>query len=694
MIFFDNSRPDRAKRASKETGADRLARLASSPIPPVKEYQLFTLDELLHGGDRTLIFDVESYVNYFLVSFKCVVTKKVVYFEDSPDSKIDLNLLTFILHRFLIVGFNSRTYDLPMCMVACQGARAERLKQVSDDIILNEMQAYEVERKYGVKALHVNHIDLIEVAPIDASLKIYSGRLHCERMQDLPFQPDAVLTREQAAIVRDYNINDLDNTELLFDFVRPGLELREELGREYNLDLRSKSDAQIAEAVIKSELEKLGVNCRQPNIEPGWSFYYNVPDYIQFKTPQFQHALEVVRATPFIVGNGGSAICPQEIEALKPRLGSGTYRLGVGGLHSSEECQAIFADARTLLIDRDVASYYPRIILNQRLFPEHLGEAFLTVFQTLVDRRLAAKHKSGAAKKAGNLEEAAYWGRVSDALKIVINGTFGKLGNLYSVIYAPHHLLQVCMTGQLSLMMLIEMIELAGIPVKSANTDGIVIACPADRYKELETIVMIWENATGFDTEETRYKALYSRDVNNYIAIKLKEAKDEFGETIWLDQTDGCKTKGVYSEVGSAQNSPLSKNPEAYICSMAVQAFLEFGTPVDETIGQFGQNVKSKYYPTPISRFVHVRQVRGGAEKDGVYLGKAVRWYYAKGETGAINYAVSGNQVPKSIGAKPLMIMPGVSLPPDLDFDHYANVANEILYDIGHFKKVQVGRFF
>ena len=706
MIFFDNSRPDRAKRANKETGADRLARLASSPIPPAKEYELFTLEELLTGGDRTLIFDVESYPNYFLVSFRCTRSRKVVYFEDSPDCQMNLNLLTFVLHRFLLVGFNSRTYDLPMCLVACQGARAERLKQVSDDIILNEMQAYEVERKYGVKALNVNHIDLIEVAPIEASLKVYSGRLHCERVQDLPFQPDTMLTREQAAIVRDYNVNDLDNTELLFDFVRPGLELREELGREYNLDLRSKSDAQIAEAVIRSELEKLGVNCRPPSIEPGWSFYYNVPDYVQFKTPQFQHALEVVKATPFVVGASGSALCPQEIEELRPRLGGGIYRLGVGGLHSSEtsepvkirsgkytQAEAHFADSRTLLIDRDVASYYPRIILNQRLFPEHLGEAFLTVFQTLVDRRLAAKRKSQVAKKAGDSEQAAYWGRVSDALKIVINGTFGKLGNLYSIISAPHHLLQVCMTGQLSLMMLIEAIELAGIPVVSANTDGIVIKCPVDRYKDLETIVMLWENATGFETEETRYKALLAKDVNNYYAVKLKEAKDAAGETIWLDETDGCKTKGIYSEVGSAQNSPLSKNPEGYISSMAVQAFLEFGTPIEDTIANCGQNVKSKYYPTQVSRFVHVRQVRGGAEKDGVYLGKAVRWYYAKGEKGAINYAISGNQVPKSIGAKPLMIM-NDNLPPDLDFDHYANVANEILYDIGYFKKAQVGRFF
>ncbi len=126
---------------------------------------------------------------------------------------------------------------------------------------------------------------------------------------------------------------------------------------------------------------------------------------------------------------------------------------------------------------------------------------------------------------------------------------------------------------------------------------------------------------------------------------------------------------------------------------MAVQAYLEKGVPIDETIGNRGCNVKTKYYPTEISRFVTVRQVRGGAEKDGIYLGKAVRWYYGQGETGAINYAISGNQVPKSIGARPLMILPD-TLPNDLDFDHYANVANEILFDLGHFKKPEISRFF
>lgn len=718
-MFFEDSRPDRKKRAMKLAGVDRARQLASSPVPPAKSYELFTPEQLNFGGDRTLIYDVESYINYWLVSFKCTVTKLVVFFEITAHGySINgwpvtpeqwFSQLNYILFRFRIVGFNSRTYDLPMTFVALQGVQPPMLKQISDEIIKQDLQAYEVERKYCGKVPRANHIDLIEVAPLDGSLKLYGGRIHCERLQDLPYPEDSTLTDEQIAVVRDYNINDLDLTMLLWEQLEQQIKLREQLGSEYGVDLRSKSDAQIAETVIVSEIEKLGIKVSKPPETPvGTQFYYQPPDFISFKTPQFQRVLEVVRTTPFTVGAGGYADCPQEIAALKPRLGIGTYKLGAGGLHSSEESVCYQADADTLIIDRDVASFYPYIILNNGFCPKHLGEAFLTVYRAIVNRRIDAKNKAKAAKNKPKpegmghnggpsldegLTEAELWAVVADSLKITINGTFGKLGNFWSKIYSPDLLIQVTMTGQLSLLMLIEMVELAAIPVVSANTDGIVIRCPKDRYTDLEQVVMTWEAITGFNTEETRYKGIFSRDVNNYIAVKLKEGKDAQGNQIWFDETDGCKTKGVFSEVGSALNSPLSKNPESYICSMAVQAFLEHGTPIEETVMNLGANVKAKHYKTPISRFVNVRTVRGGAEKNGVFLGKVVRWYYAKDERGCINYVQSGNMVPKSEGAKPLMNLDS-GVPADLDFDRYINEANKMLFQIGLYRKAQTGSLF
>lgn len=610
----------------------------------------------MFGPSRVLVFDVESYINYFLVAFKCLATKKVFYFEDYFDTTVPVNDLAHVLQRHLVISFNGIKYDIPMLLIAMQGVRAWKLKEISNDIIESGLQAYQTEQKYGVKQRGFNHIDLIEVAPISASLKIYAGRLHCERMQDLPYPPDAELTLEQIAHVRDYCINDLDNTELLYNELKPQIALREELGREYELDLRSKSDAQIAEAVIKSELEKRGVDTHKPEKIIGQTFYYQVPNFVSFQTPLLQQVLRTVATTLFEVGETGKANCPEAIKRLLINIGGSTYQMGNGGLHSCEKSAAHVADHRTLLIDRDVASYYPQIVLNQGLFPEHLGPAFLEVYRAIVHRRLKAKREGKTT--------------ISDALKITINGAFGKLGSQYSRLYSSDLMSQVTITGQLCLLMLIEAIELAGVPVVSANTDGIVIKCPEDRYKDLEHIVIAWEEKTGFVTEETQYRALYCRDVNNYIAVK----KDNEGK---------CKTKGIYSERGSALNSVLSKNPEALICSDAVQAFLAHGVPISETIS-LCQDVR---------RFVSVRQVKGGAEKDGVYLGKAVRWYYALNQTGQMNYVLSGNAVPKSEGAKPLMNLTP-ELPADLDRDWYINEANDMLFDLGYFKKAAVQQLF
>jgi hypothetical protein len=678
-MFFDESRPDRIKRARKLNGGNRAAELLRSPIPPAKQYTLFTLDELINGPSHTLIADTESYANYWLAAFKCIDTGKIVFFEDSPESQIDINWLGFVMHKFRIVGFNSRPYDLPIIQIAMQGARAETLNNISNEIIREEMQPYQIERKYGVKAPNINHIDLIEVAPISTSLKIYAARLHCERLQGLPFPPETKLTKEQAAIVRDYCVNDLDDTHLLFNHLQPFITMREQLGEEYNRDLRSKSDAQIAEAVIVTELEKLGPIRKKREWLVGEAFNYKMPQWLHFTSPQLRQLQEFIASVPLVISGGGKPKFPSDLKELsKPypllnvvvkekdgvkshviqvRLGDNSYTVAMGGLHSNEESVFYRSDQNSYIVDRDVASYYPYIVLNDKLFPEHLGEAFLEVYRNLVMRRLKLK-------KEKNPLEAG--------LKIAINGIFGKFGNIYSAVYSPDLLAQVTITGQLALFMQIEMLEYNGIPCVSANTDGAVYICPKMQYAQFEDTLTVWEGRTGFVTEETRYSALYSRDVNNYMAVKELENGKNFAE---------IKTKGIYSERGSAQNSVLSKNPEGLICSEAVQAFLANSVPLKETI----------YGCCDIRKFVSVRSVKGGGEKDGVYLGKAVRWYYAKDETGTIKYIASGNNVPKSEGAKPLMLLPS-EIPADLDFDHYYNEAIDMLYDLGFYQREKVGK--
>lgn len=617
--------------------------------PPAKPVDYFTYEELIATRGSVLIFDVEVYRNYWLVAFKCPQGGNVLCFEFRDDERLQhVESLIWVMRNFVLVGFNSNKYDLLMIMLAIRGYPCGQIKSASDQIIDEGVTAHQLIKDYDLNLPPMDHVDLIEVAPIQASLKTYAARLHCKRMQDLPFDPGKSLSAEEQHVTKLYCINDLDNTALLLKELTPQIELRFQLSGEYGTDLRSMSDAQLAEAVILKELRKLSPKgLKKPDIDPDYTCQYRVPDWLSYRRPELQAMLATVRGAVFVMDGAGRPKMPAALADLQIRLGGCVYRLGMGGLHSSEKSISHVADTETFLIDRDVASYYPAIILNQGLFPKHLGRNFLIVYRSIVERRLAAK-------KAKRKLEA-------DSLKITINGSFGKLGSPYSMLYAPDLMLQVTITGQLCLLMLIEMIEDTGIPVVSANTDGIVIKCPQGSYCDLEGIIKHWEAVTKFETEETRYRSIWSRDVNNYIAIK----------------TDGeCKAKGVYSEKGSALNSRLSKNPEHLICSDAVMAFLSVGTPIDETI----------YKCRDFSRFVSVKKVAGGGHKDGVYLGRVVRWYYAKGACGSINSAKSGNKVGKSDMGKPVMDLPD-EFPSDVNHDWYIQTAYEMLSDLGYYNQ-------
>lgn len=585
-----------------------------------------------------VVLDIETYKNYFLVALKNIENGKSVCFERTPTKELEIGKLIATLKKYTIVTFNGRNYDEPLLRYALKGVSNEQLKKLSDDIIQNNKKPWIVEEEYALAQLHfIDHIDLIEVAPGMASLKVYGGRLHSRRLQDLPIHHDAVLTDADIEVIRPYCINDLDTTIDLYRKLEPQLKLRCDMSEEYGVDLRSKSDAQIAEAVIRSEIEKRkGGRVYKPNFPSDYSFKYQVPEFIRYKTGQLQDVLTTVKTADFTLSDKGDVAEPESIAKLKFDFYGTTYQMGIGGLHSCESTVSYVSDDEYLLVDRDVTSYYPMIILNQKLYPSHLGPDFLEVYKTIVDRRVAAK-------RAGD--------KVTDAaLKITINGSFGKFGSKWSVLFGPNLLIQTTVTGQLALLMLIEALELAGIHVVSANTDGIVIKCPRSRYEEMTGIIGQWEKATGFNTEETQYAALYSRDVNNYIALKPNGT---------------YKTKGAFAEAG------LSKNPTNEVCVMAAVDYLQFGIPIETTI----------HSCMDIKKFISIRNVTGGAVKGDEFLGRAVRWYYAKGEKGTINYKTNGNKVAKSDGAKPLMSMNG-TIPTDIDHEWYVREAREILSDV------------
>lgn len=625
---------------------------------PFKPIEWMTEQELWDGRGGTLVFDSEFYSNYALIAFKCVHTNKVLMFETKPGVYMNVKKLSWILHNYTVVGFNSYDFDIPMVWLAYYFQDNAIMMDGVQQLIFENMRRGDFTRYYGFRIPDTSHIDLIEVCPLRGSLKTYGARLHTPRLQDLPFKPGIELTDDQIPIVANYCVNDLDITQLIRQELKEELDLRSIMSVEYNTDLMSKSNAQLSEAILSAELQKLtGKRPKKVEHIEASTHNYKVPNNIFFQTEPLKQALSVIAGANYEVLENGRLVVPPAVEALNMRIGKASYTIGNGGLHSKEKVISHSADNETFLDDVDVASYYPRIILNAGMFPKQLGPNFLKVYQAIYDRRIKAKEDKNIS--------------VSETLKIALNGAFGKLGSPYSILYSPELLIQVTVTGQLALLMLIEKLEMHGFTVASANTDGIVVKGPISRRAEMDEIVKLWATILSYQTEKTEYKFFSSRDVNNYIAIKKPDAKGKYE----------IKGKGAYLDAWSNPKLKIfrfHKNPMTTICIQAATQFIINGTPVEDTIKANND----------IRNFIAVRNVSGGAHKDGEYLGKVVRWYYAKGVYGTINAINNGHTVSMSEGAKPCMDLPD-SLPNDIDYNWYVAYSNRILENLDRRKKTR-----
>jgi hypothetical protein len=673
------------------------------------------------------VMDTECARNFWLMKIRDIQTRKVIasfsLCEGSPP--LDTRAMINIMSQITMVTFNGNHYDIPMVLLALTGATCQELKEANDRIIpgsgLSGLKAWDFLKYYGLQMPNwLDHIDLMEVVPgVRISLKTYMGCINSRKMQDLPFVPDALLSPVDRIVTSIYCENDLEGTDDLYHAVIARIKLREAINAKYNavtqigykdsyvydhwetqqyvkgpIDVRSKSDAQIAETLFKHLLP----NKVQPRfIAHGTEFFYKAPSFIKFKTKQLQDILEIVQTNAFIVSDKDQTyddevdadgkpyktgiIIPKLVKVARIRLGNSVYKFGIGGLHSQEHAKSHYSiPQRWMITDHDVASYYPSLILMLKMFPPQIGEMFLQIYLSIYNERIDAKHKASECKNAGDKAGEAHYKAIADGLKIVLNGVFGKLGSKYSIFFSPEQMITTTITGQLALLMLIEMLEESCVEVVSANTDGIVLKTIDGMQWLRDKVIAEWESVTQLVTEKTEYRSIHSRDVNNYIAFKY----------------DGDhKAKGVFGEPGIHATSNNTKIPARSICSDAVIAYLRDGTPIQRTIRQCKD----------VTRFLTVRNVKGGAVKYKLspmqqamrgtqfepfelkpeieeYLGKVVRYYYGKGELFAINYKTNGNQVASSNGAIPMMELLD-HVPADVDYDRYETEAYELLKDVG-----------
>lgn len=582
------------------------------------------------------VYDIETFPNFILFAFLepdgCVRE-----FRATPDEALDASALADYTDGRLLVGFNSNHFDDHLLGLAIQGAGVDTLYQRAQAIIGGQLPR----SPGGGLRTHPRSIDLFEVlggAARAGSLKLLAARMGCTTLQELPFDPTQALSPEQVEAVAAYCRNDLAVTSDLYRHLNGALAVRQSLSRQYAIDLRSRSDAAIAEEVLCREYERrtgFGKDRLRRMVERPKTIRYVPPKWAAaIRHPATRDWLELLEQ-PITIDEKGRPDAPHLQRTI--RIAGGQYATGIGGLHSQHGTGIYREDDDFGLLDADVTSEYPSIIVQQQLHPAHLLPVFTDIVAELLNRRVSAK-------RAGDRETA-------DALKIVVNSLFGKTGSLYSPLYDPAMMTAVTLTGQLALLLLIERLEDAGGEVLAANTDGVTIRYQRQSIERVRAVLRAWQDTTGLELETNAYRLFAQKDVNNYLAA---------------DGLGRIKTKGAF-----LNQRQLSKNVSAAVVAQAVAAWLVEGVPIADTIAQ----------ATDLRDFCYIHQSRSPVHCGEIPLGKVVRWYRSTGLTVPfIKVGASGrrSKLPDSDGAAPAQRLPA-TLPDDLDRNYYVRATETLL---------------
>ena len=203
----------------------------------------------------------------------------------------------------------------------------------------------------------------------------------------------------------------------------------------------------------------------------------------------------------------------------------------------------------------DVASYYPHLMTICGYTSRNIPSP--EVFENVLEQRMKAK---AAGDKA-----------TANALKLVVNTTYGAMLNQYNDLFDPLMGRSVCITGQLFLLELAQNLyqNVEDLVIVQLNTDGVMLEFYEDQYEEVLAIVNEWQSRTGFELEEDSVALIAQKDVNNYVEVQ---------------PNGSVKTKGGYLVRGIAPAGAFNINNNACIVATALKEYFVNGTPVEETI--------------------------------------------------------------------------------------------------------------
>jgi len=415
-------------------------------------------------------------------------------------------------------------------------------------------------------------------------------KLKHPNIQDMPLAHNKPVPAAKIPEIVEYNINDVDTQIWLYKFLLEyEIPLRSAIGKTMGVDVLSANDTSIAKITLnKYYTERAGISYNDLKDLRTTHHTINVNEcigkHIEFQTEVLQRLLGrlqdlVLEYDPqvskvdyknlfeyFQSNDDEEPIAIKGYFKYKETVefDDGIYEMGVGGLHSADTPAIFKSDDEYVIMDADVTSYYPYIILNNEFAPAHLdARVFLELLLWMVTERVNAKNNNEAEK--------------AQILKIAINSIFGLLGSEYYWLNDFKMLISTTISGQLYLLMLIEKLAMIGIKTISANTDGIVCKVPRNKLDEYHAACAEWATATDFKLEFTEYKKYVRRDVNNYITVKA----------------DGAKTKGIFDigingYISAGMKKPtrtiLNKGYDAPVVSIALYEYFVNDVPVATTL--------------------------------------------------------------------------------------------------------------
>ena len=533
-----------------------------------------------------LVYDIEVFQNIFHCAIKDTETGKITLFEIS-NRKNQLQELVEFFKEFenvegswnnsyttdyqfntnkIFAGYNNIHYDNPIINyiidyynVMKDKTYIEICKSIFNlsKTILNSKEGEEGIWKKWKYQQWFESFDLLTMlysTQLRVGLKEMQVTMQYPNVQEFVYDWDIPLVESKFDEMIQYNINDVESTSELLVRCKKDIELRIAIEDEYGVRVLSKDGVNIGMKIITQKyLEKTGQTWW--DIKDLRSPMDKIPlkdvilPFVKYDSPILKDMLDTLKKQTVSPGRKG-----YEYKFIFNNL---RYTIGVGGIHSVNDPEIIIPKEDEYLIDCDVASLYPSMIIQHKFYPKHLGPEFLEIYSKIREERLEAKHNGDKVK--------------NETLKFALNGLSGNLQNEHNFCYSPFAVMQIRVNGQLLLLMLAEKLVEIGCKIIQANTDGLFLICKKNKYEEYQKVCKEWEKLTKLELEEDRFEAMYQYAINDYIAVKEGYHKTKDKKLI--------KTKGMFiTEV------LLGKGLSPKIIPEAIINYFVDNIPVEETI--------------------------------------------------------------------------------------------------------------